>query len=179
MRIGEKRKIFDGKYLKVWETEFYDKNGKKQTWEWLEKKDAVFIFPITSNRKIILIKNFRIPVERYVIEMPAGLKDKVNESDIELAGRELLEETGYSAKTFIPVQSWPYRSGSSDGISKGFIATGLLKIKEEVGDETEDISVVEVKADELFNFYFNLPNDVLFDIGILAMYGIASKLGLI
>ncbi len=179
IKVGIKRKIFDGRYLKVWETEFYDKTGKKQIWEWLEKKGVVFIFPITNDRKIILIKNFRIPLERYVIEMPAGLKDRIGESDIDLATRELLEETGYSAKTLIPVNPWPYRSGSSDVILQGFIALDLLKVKEEVGDETEDISVVEVGVDELFNFYFNLPENVFFDIGILAMYGIANNLGLI
>lgn len=177
--IKNDRVIFQGKYLRVWETEFIDKKSQRQTWEWIERKNAIFTFPITPEQNIVLIKNFRIPLKSYVIEMPAGLKDKEGESDEEVALRELLEETGYSCQKLLPINSWPYRSGSSNGISKGFIATGLIKLGDcIVGDDTEDIIVFEIKMDELLDFYMNLPDNLLFDLGILAMHNIAKHLGI-
>lgn len=178
LEIKSKRIIYEGKFLTVWETTFFDKNGNEQKWEWIEKRNSVFIFPITPQQNIILVKNFRVPLEKYVIEMPAGVKEK-GESDEETAKRELLEETGYQAKKLIFVTNpWPYRSGSSSAKSKGFIATELIKEKDATGDETEDLSTIEVKMDQLMDFYFCLKNDVLFDISILAMHSIALHKGI-
>lgn len=178
LRIGKKRKIFEGKYLVVWEKEFYDKNGIRRTWEYIERKKVIFIFPITSEQKVVLIKNFRVPLEKYVIEIPAGLKDIDGESDEKSAKRELLEETGYSAKNLIPISSWPYRSGSSNGVVSCFAATGLTKVTDKVGDATEDLTVVEVPMNELMDFYIKLPEDVLFTIEILGLHKIITEKGI-
>lgn len=174
LRIGEKSKIFEGKFLSVWATEFLDTQGKKRVWEWIERKNAVFIFPITREQNVVLIKNFRIPLEQYVIEMPAGLMDHEGENEEALASRELQEETGYIAETFTPVHPWPYRSGISNGVSKGFIATGLRKVSGAVGDATEDIHVFEIPMDELLEFYLRCAEDTLFDVGILALHHLAQ-----
>ncbi len=79
--IKNKKLLFQGKFTKLWGTIFLDKAGKERTWEWLEKKNPVLIFPITQDNKIILIKNFRIPFEKYIIEIPAGLLDKEGEAE--------------------------------------------------------------------------------------------------
>ncbi len=174
LTIGEKRKVFQGNYLNVWETEFFDKEGQKKYWEWIERRNAIFIFPITPDQKIVLIKNFRVPLERYIIEMPAGLMDKENETEEDTTKRELLEETGYLAKMIIPAcKPWPYRSGSSNGISKGFFATGLTKVNDNRGDATEDITVIKIKMEELIPFSLSLPPEILFDINIISMQALA------
>ena len=180
IKIGEKRKLYEGRFIKVWGTDFTDRDGGQQLWEWIEKDQAILIFPITNKGEVVLIKNYRVPLERYVVETPAGLRDKQGESAEVVANRELLEETGYTGKNFVPVPVWPYRAGSSNGIIQGFIATDLTKVKDFVtGDATEDITVMEVPLDKLLHLYFNLPEDTLFQPEILAMYEMAKYLNLV
>lgn len=177
LKIIGKKKVFSGKHLNVWSTEFLDKIGNKKVWEWYETLDSVHIFPITSDQKAVLIKSFRVPLERYIIEMPAGLLDKDGESPIDAARRELFEETGYFAEKLVPVpKTWPHQPGASRSMAYGFIATGLKKIRDTVGDNTEDIEVVEVPLEGLMEYYLNLPDDTFFGIRILAVAKIAEYL---
>ena len=53
--------------------------------------------PLTDDAEFLLIRQFRPPVNNYVIEFPAGLNDK-GDTLKEAAERELLEETGYTAR---------------------------------------------------------------------------------
>lgn len=176
--IKNKQKIFDGNFLKVWFTTFLDKKGDERIWEWVEKKDAVTVFAITKNNKVVLIKNFRIPLEKYVIEMPAGLLDREGESNEEAVRRELLEETGYTAEKYYPLPPTPYGAGTTNTLYHDFIATGATKISEIQGDVTEDITVFEIPANELTDYYLNNP-DQLFGARILSLYQIALAKGLI
>lgn len=176
--IQEKKRIFQGKFLSVWATHFLDKSGKPQVWEWIKKKDIVVVFPITTDNKVILIKSYRVPLEREVIELPAGLVDKENENLEAAANRELTEETGFRAEKFFALPPTPYAAGSSNNLTYNFIATGLSKISNDRGDVTEDITVVEIPVNKLMNYYFSNPN-MLFNIKIIAMYQIARAKGLV
>lgn len=72
-------KMPDGK-----ETDFYIKR----------EGPAVCIFPITKNREIVLVKQFRPGPKKTFFELPGGFLNK-DEDPVECAARELLEETGY------------------------------------------------------------------------------------
>lgn len=177
LKIQDKEKIFSGKYIKVWQTNFLDKKNKPQKWEWVEKADAVMIFPITSSGEIILIKNYRIPLEKYVIEVPAGLCDNPKESHLKAAKRELFEETGFTSDFFTPLPEWPHRSGNSNGIIYPFIANNVRQVKTSrvYGDDTEDITIMRIAPEELINLYFNRPKDLLFQAEILTLFQIAKS----
>ena len=177
--IKEKTKIFEGKYLNVWQTEFLDKKGATHYWEWIERRDASIVFPITKAQNVVLIKNYRVPVERYVIELPAGLIDKEGENEEKTARRELLEETGYLAKNFIPLRMRPFNAGHHRNMSFGFIATDLEKKNHSIiGEDTEDIEVIEVPIDGLLNFYLSLPDDILFNLDILGVAAVVKHRGI-
>jgi ADP-ribose pyrophosphatase len=178
LTIKSKEQIFKGKFVKVWGTTFLDKEGNEQVWEWLEKKDAVMIFAITKDNKVVLIKTFRIPLEKYTIEIPAGLLDKGNENPEEAARRELLEETGYIVEKIFPLPPTAYASGMTNSVIYSFIGTGAEKAANNEGDATEDISVLEIPVHELVDFYFNNP-DNLFANRVLALYQVALAKGLI
>ncbi len=178
LKIKGKQKIFDGNFLKVWSTVFLDKKGNEKIWEWLEKSNAVTVFAITKENNVVLIKNFRIPLEKYVIEMPAGLLDKNGESNEEAVKRELLEETGYTAEKYYPLPPTPYGAGLTNTLYYDFIATGATKISEIHGDVTEDITVIEIPANELVDYYLNNP-DQFFSARILSLYQIALTKGFI
>src|SRR5689334_13508981 len=78
---------------------------KQGHWEWAERTNAsaaVVLVPVTRDREIVMVEQFRIPLGRRVIELPAGLvgdeAGNEKESLVEAARRELLEETGFEAE---------------------------------------------------------------------------------
>ncbi len=178
-KITGKKILFEGKFLNLWGTEFIDKGGNAQMWEYVEKADVISVLPITDDGKVVLIKNYRVPVERYVIEPPAGLTDKDGENYEEAIKRELLEETGYEASKIHALPSYPYRSGTSKNMIYGFIATGLKKVNDNVGDDTEDISVMEVPFNDLVGLWLKPKDDTYFQPEIIAMYQAAIVLGIV
>lgn len=178
LTIVDKKQIFQGRFISIWSTVFLDKLGKQQVWEWIKKRDVVVVFPITADNKVILIKSYRVPLEKYVIELPAGLLDKHDENVEDAAQRELMEEVGFRAEKLLALPPTPYAAGSSNNLSHHFIATGLTKISQDQGDVTEDITVLEIPIHELTNYYLN-NHKVLFNIRILAMYQIALAKGII
>ncbi len=86
-------------------------NEKKINIDFVKHNGAAAIIPILNN-KIILERQYRYVIGKYLYEIPAGTIEK-KESPIECAKRELLEETGYKAKRIIPL----FSSFSSPGIS--------------------------------------------------------------
>lgn len=178
LTIQNKESLFKGHFIELWSTKFLDKNGREQAWEWVGKNDAVIVFPITKEGNIVLIKNFRVPLGRFVLETPAGLLDKENENNENAIRRELFEETGYTAEHFIPLPPVPYAAGISNNLSHFFIATGATKVADIHGDATEDITVIEIPAHELVDYYLNHP-DNLFMLTIIGLYHIAQTKGLL
>ena len=103
---------------------------------------------------LFLFEQFRPPVDRYVIEFPAGLINDQKVASIETyrkaARRELLEETGYQARKIVKLVQGPEASGSSSFILTMVMACGLKRIHEGGGDDSESIRVHKVplaKAD--------------------------------
>ena len=176
--IGDKNLLFKGKHLDLWRTEFLDNRGRKAQWEWIGKKNGVVIFAVTPDERVVLIKNFRVPFQQYIIECPAGLLDKENESIEEAARRELLEETGYAVDKLTPLPVVPQSAALTTGLAHFFIGTGAKKISEIQSEDTEDIEVLELPLAELANYYLN-NQEFLFNLGILALYHVALELGLV
>lgn len=91
-QILYKGKVFDHQ---VDEIEY--NSGSKSIREIAIHPGGAVIVPIKDNGKIILVKQFRYPLQKTLIELPAGKLDK-GEDPLICAGRELEEETGYKAK---------------------------------------------------------------------------------
>jgi ADP-ribose pyrophosphatase len=120
-------------------------------WEYVERTKTsgiVAVLPITDQDEIILVEQFRIPVGKRTIELPAGLAgDVAGEETEELAKaaqRELLEETGYEAQTMELLTEGPPSSGLCTEIITFFRARGLKKVGDGGGDGTENIQVHHV-----------------------------------
>lgn len=60
---------------------------------------AAAVLPVTPDRHVLLVRQFRPPVRRTLVEIPAGLLDVDGEDPVTCAARELLEETGYRHET--------------------------------------------------------------------------------
>ena len=106
MKIIRTNSLTKTKWLTLKEKIFIDKKNKEKTWEFIERNNnrqaAVIIAKDNKKEKIVLIKQFRVPFEKYVIEFPAGLIDP-DETPEQTAYRELLEETGFKAVKTITI----------------------------------------------------------------------------
>ena len=119
-----------------------------------DKTDAVRILPyIKENDKtyVILIKEFRHPLNRYIFSTPAGIIDE-NESSEVSAIRELEEEIGASVVKIERVQKKAYSSaGMTDESLECFEAEVKLDKKQNL-EEIEDITFIKVELDDLLDF---------------------------
>lgn len=71
--------------------------GKRHKREVCVHPGAVVVLPVLPDGKVLLIKNYRYAVGESLLELPAGTLEK-GEEPINCAGRELIEETGYTAR---------------------------------------------------------------------------------
>jgi ADP-ribose pyrophosphatase len=118
------------------------------TWDFVRRPNAeacVGILAITPAEEIILVEQFRIPMQRRVIEIPAGLvgdePEFAGESLAETARRELLEETGYRAGSMHQLIATPTSAGMSSELTHLFHATDLVRETDGGGVVGEAITV--------------------------------------
>lgn len=129
---------------------------RKGHWEYVRRHTcdgAVAVVAITDQNELVLVEQWRVPMDAPCLELPAGLvgdtdEDK-GEAGLDAARRELLEETGYAAATLehlYPVATSP---GLSSEIIDLFRATGLTKEHDGGGVDQEAITVHTIKINEL------------------------------
>jgi ADP-ribose pyrophosphatase len=128
-------------------------------WEFVERKGVtgiVGIVAVTDDGKLLLVEQYRPPVGKVVIEIPAGLAgDIAGQEGEELATaarRELLEETGYEATGMTYLADGAASAGLSNEIITLFRATGLKKTGLGEGDGSEEITVHEVPVKEVMSW---------------------------
>ena len=183
MKILKTETVFDGKYLRMKRKHFKTKNASKGVWEYIERKTFssafVAIFALTKKKEVILERNYRVPLEGLVIELPAGLCDKKGESEIKTAQRELLEETGYYAKKLIPILRGPLVPGeTNEEISFYFAPEVELVSKPSTGD-AEEIEIIKVPLDKFVDFILNPPKGARINATVLSILPILRKKKLI
>jgi ADP-ribose pyrophosphatase len=125
-------------------------------WEFVSRntgRPAVGIVAITDDDRVVLVEQFRPPIGRTVIELPAGLSGDVageeEESLLAAAQRELLEETGYAAARWTELGAGYSSPGLTDELIFFFLAEGLERQGAGGGDGTESIQLYEVSLDEV------------------------------
>jgi ADP-ribose pyrophosphatase len=127
-------------------------NGKESTREIVIHPGASVVIPIAQNGDLYMVRQFRKPLEREMLELPAGKLDK-GESPEACALRELNEETGLEAgwiKHVISVHSTP---GFCNEVLHLF-AAGELKEGTAHSDEDEFVSCERVALNDLLNMIF-------------------------
>jgi ADP-ribose pyrophosphatase len=120
-------------------------------WDFVRRPHSdscVGILAITPEQEIVLVEQFRIPVQRRVIEIPAGIvgdEDEHRGEPLEAtAARELLEETGYRAGTIERLMETPTSAGLTAEFVHLFHAKELVREQSGGGVAGEDITVHHV-----------------------------------
>jgi len=128
----------------------------RRNWEWVERTNAraaVVIAAVTTQRQLVLVEQFRIPVEAPVIELPAGLvgdeRGMEQEELLTAARRELLEETGFAADRWEYLVDGPASSGLASEVYTLYLAAGATQVDRGGGHGDEQIVVHAVPLDEL------------------------------
>eukprot|EP00123_Amoebidium_parasiticum_P011855 comp20941_c1_seq1/m.27987 comp20941_c1_seq1/g.27987 ORF comp20941_c1_seq1/g.27987 comp20941_c1_seq1/m.27987 type:complete len:215 (-) comp20941_c1_seq1:192-836(-) len=100
----EQKEVHSMKWLRLKQLHYEDPSGAHRTWDMVERTtrhgeiDAVAIFAVLESKNkpphTIIVKQYRPPLDKVCVELPAGLVDK-GETPEQAAVRELKEETGY------------------------------------------------------------------------------------
>ena len=104
---------------------------------------AVIVIAVTPADEVLFVEQYRIPLGSRTIEMPAGLvgDDHAQDTLVDAARRELIEETGWSPAKVDVLLVGPTSSGMSNERIAFVRATGLTKVGDGGGVDSEDIIV--------------------------------------
>jgi ADP-ribose pyrophosphatase len=145
--------IFRGRRLWIEKRTIRLPHGAEREKIIVHPSNAVAIFPIQGNR-CKLLKQYRYAIDQYIFEVPAGTMEP-GEDPQNTAGRELIEETGFTAKTIIPKGFIYTTPGYTDEKIFLFEARGLSPSDEYGKDEDEIIEVKDIPLSDL--------NDMIID----------------
>jgi ADP-ribose pyrophosphatase len=123
---------------------------ERDRWEYAFRTNAsgvVVLVPVTDAGELVLVEQYRIPVNSRVMELPAGLVGDNGDSQEAFktaAQRELIEETGYRAASLEELLTSPSTPGMADEMITIYFASGLERVGPGGGDGNEDITVHHV-----------------------------------
>jgi ADP-ribose pyrophosphatase len=115
----------------------------KEPYYVLERPDAAIIFPVTPEGEVVLVRQYRPPLERLELGLPAGLVEEGEEPEA-AARRELAEETGYGGGEWEPLGAVASSPSLKDNWAYLFLARGVRETAPPDPDEHETIEVVRV-----------------------------------
>ncbi|MCS7191910.1 MAG: NUDIX hydrolase [Armatimonadetes bacterium] len=137
---------FEGRLISLRRDEVQLSDGRKSVREVVIHPGAVAVVPLTSDRKVLLVRQFRYAVRKNLIEIPAGTLHH-DETPEECAQRELSEEIGFTAGKLERLTSLYLAPGYSTELIYLFIATELTPTEGE-RDQDEILEVVKMSLEE-------------------------------
>jgi ADP-ribose pyrophosphatase len=139
-------KVFGGKLLHVHRDVVRLPDGHESVREWVEHPGAVVVVAVLDNGKLIFERQFRYPLRRVFLELPAGKIDP-GEHILDTARRELREETGYKARLWRHLGTMHPCIGYSDERIEIFFAQALSYVGHAL-DDGEILEVIELGLDD-------------------------------
>ena len=150
MKLGEKtlssEMIYEGKIVKLEKQKVELPNGRISSREIVRHGEAVAILPIDQDGNLLLVEQFRKPIDKVILEIPAGLVEP-GEEPAEAAARELEEECGVVAGKLEFVVKYYTTPGFSDEMIYFFRATDLKPSQQNM-DTDEFLNVVSMPVEE-------------------------------
>ncbi|MGM9988924.1 MAG: NUDIX domain-containing protein [Bacillaceae bacterium] len=145
--------IFKGKIIDVVVEDVMLPNGKTSKREIVRHPGGVAIIPVTKEGKLVLVEQYRKPLERSLIEIPAG-KLELGEEPYVTGMRELEEETGYICEKLEFVSAFYVAPGFANEYIHIYEAIGMEKKENSASlDEDEFVELMEVTLEEAWQFY--------------------------
>ena len=152
LRLREVRtrseEIFDGVVLHVQRDTVKLPNGSEAIREVIRHIGAVCVIPVLDNGDVIMERQYRYPVDRVILEIPAGKLDAPDEDRLSAIQRELREETGYTAEKWTELGDFHGAPAYSDEYITMYMARKLRRGDRHL-DEDEFLDVYAIPLSEL------------------------------
>ena len=152
-KVIEEKIIYEGKILSLKQNKVELENGKITSRDIIHHNGAVCVLAITDENEVLMVKQFRLPFNDELLELPAG-KLEINENPLDAAKRELEEETGYRSDDIKQIGKMYPTCGYSDEIIYLYFAKNLIKTVVNP-DEDEFLSLKKIKYDKLMEMIKN------------------------
>ena len=147
--INSRKTLYRGRIFELVSENITLENGVTTNMEFVHHPGAAGIVPILDGNQVVLIKQYRHSLREYIWEIPAGTLDP-DESALTCAKRELVEETGYSAATWIELPDITTVPGYSDERISLFLALNLKTARQNL-DQDEILNVHTIDIDDALN----------------------------
>lgn len=115
----------------------------------LEYPDWVNVIAITTDGQFVMIRQYRHAIDDVLVELCAGVSEQ-GETPEQSARRELLEETGYGGGTWREIMTIGQNPSICNNITHCFLAQGVERVSEQHLEPTEDIEVLLMSRDEVY-----------------------------
>lgn len=124
MNIVSSKERFKNRLFTVTEDQAIDPDGFEIKRAIVHHRGSAVMMAVDDRKRILLVRQYRLPAERYLWELPAGSVDP-GEKPLQTAKRELKEETGYRAKSWQKLVSFFPSPGFLSEKMNIYLATGL------------------------------------------------------
>jgi ADP-ribose pyrophosphatase len=168
--------VYDQDYTKIILRHYRDRSGMEKVWGMVHMNGfgkGALVLACTEDGELILERSYRIPLKRMVIELPGGLNDIEDETPLNVAKRELLEETGYVADDYQEVAQFAEAPGVTDQETVLYLARNAKKVAEPALGASEEIEVLLVPQGEVQKFL--KETDAVVDAKVYAALTFLSK----
>jgi ADP-ribose pyrophosphatase len=124
------------------------RDGREHDFYVIEAPDWINVIPVTDDGRVVLIEQYRHGTREISLEIPGGMVDE-GESPAETAARELLEETGYAARTLVSLGRARPNPAIQDNWIHTYLARGAEFRRAPVFHGTEQTRTLLVPASEI------------------------------
>jgi 8-oxo-dGTP pyrophosphatase MutT (NUDIX family) len=139
--LGE-TELFRSPIFRLMNVTFEAPSGERFDRQIVRHPGAVAVLPLHDDGTVTLVEQFRGAIDRTLLEIPAGLRDKPGEELSVAAARELREEVGLVAAELKPLITYHVAVGFADEEISVFVGTGLSFVGSDVQGPEEDHMVV-------------------------------------
>ncbi len=164
--------VYRSKTFSISEERITCSGGAEVTKSIVRHPGAVVILPLTEEKKILLIRQYRYPLAKFILELAAGTIES-NELPLACAQREIQEEIGYAAESWTPLGAIYPAPGFCDEVLHLFLARNLTPSKLP-GDADE---VIEVKEFEVREVAEAIKNGEICDAKTISAFTICQMKG--
>ncbi len=147
-RIQRSESLLETRRFRVVRVHYLLESGQLHHREVIQHPGAVVVIPMLDDGRLCLIRNYRVAVDRTLLEFPAGTLE-AGEAPQETARRELLEETGFRCQQMMPLGEFFMSPGILNERMRVFVARQLdaQSPVREVGEEIENVVLSGAEVD--------------------------------